>query len=371
MKNTGSGLLKAFLLSCSLFSLANVKAAQVPGQEAVAASVVDKEMKSAFEVDTPLFVFKTTAKDPYAMEYRSGSSILSMITFGYCPKGGYRVERVTNPSEQLTSLIPIRSTILFEDGPVKIDVKYLGWRESVIARGYENVLEALSLINEKPYKGFPFADQYLENIPMKWVFNNSKELSALCTYLASLFDHLQVAVNNDKKPVLMIDIEGKKNTIAQEDLLFLNRYFTLADKSNPDVKEFFESKQRLILEAVLKMKDAKQVKMSATDMILNVIEGEYKEFKMKDLIWPFIGATIAAYARNNINKLKAEWCGAAQKADKKSDKKDVAQSKEPAQEGTNKLSCIQSVMHDQSYIDSCKIFAGIMATSLFVASLDI
>lgn len=246
------------------------------------------------KLDMPVFLYKTTGKDPYFQLYRPGANTLESVLFGYYAGHGVHVRHITNASEQLEFMIPIRWTTLYEDAIVQIDNKGTGYRESVMGKVAEDLFKAVNLLPEHSYKGTPFVDQYVEGIPMKWVFNKAAELTSLRRYLEPMFERAQLLAKGISKPALIIDIESAKNIISQEDSDFLNKYFTMVDPINDAVKLFFENHQKRINLAVLKIKDAKQVKEGFFEMLFRNAESVTKEGKAKEFGVVVISTLVSA-----------------------------------------------------------------------------
>lgn len=244
-------------------------------------------------IDKPVFMFKTTAKDPYYMIYRPGSNVLDVVMFGYYPGKGRHVYRV-NKSNDISKLMPIRQTTLFIDGPVKIDVKFPGYRESYIARASEEVFKTIGFLPEHYFKGVPFVDQYLENMPSKWVFSNVEHFAAFRSYVQPLFEASELLSKNLPKPLLVLEVESAAKQLSSDDYVFLNRYFTLCDLTNPDVKAFFANCQEPINKAIAQIKDAKQVKEGFADACFRHFESLIKEGKAKDIGAAVVGGVLTA-----------------------------------------------------------------------------
>ena len=247
------------------------------------------------KLDKPVFLFKTTAKDPYGVVYYPGPNTLEILLFGYYPGTGSRVFHVTKPKLQLSKLMPIRMTRLFIDGtPVKIDEKYPGYRESTLGNAFADVLMATSILSEHYYKGTPFVDQYCKAMPFKLVFNNVEEVTALRGLLQPLFEQHELLSKCPVKPVLVIEIDGAEETLAQGDSDFFKTYFTLCDAADEEAKAFFKAQEEPIANAFAKLKDAKQVKEAFGDIIFRQFESLASEFKMKEAGAAAVSAVIAA-----------------------------------------------------------------------------
>ena len=247
------------------------------------------------KLDKPVFLFKTTTKDPYGIVYSPGSNKLEIILFGYYPGTGSRVFHVTKPKLQLGKLMPIRMTTLFMDGtPVKIDEKYPGYRESTLGNAFADVLMAASILSEHYYKGTPFVDQYRKAMPFKLVFNNVEEVTALRGLLQPLFEQHELLSKCSVKPVLVVEIDDAEQTLAQGDSDFFKTYFTLCDAADEEAKAFFKAQEDPMANAFAKLKDAKQVKEAFGDIIFRQFESLVKEFKMKEAGAAAVSAVIAA-----------------------------------------------------------------------------
>lgn len=288
MKKTLSGY---SLMAALLLGLVSAPLAAQNASENAAVTALAK-------LDTPVLLFKTTAKDPYFMFHRPGSSTLETVIFGYYSGTGAHVQRVTKAREQLSHLIPIRMTKFFAEGPVKIDEKYVGWRESVVAKTYEDIFKAVGVISDLSYKGTPFVDQYLEAVPMKWVFNNAAEFASFRLFIQPLFESHNLLVQGLPKPVLVVEFEGPKaGELSAGDYEFLENYFTLIDLTNEIARVFFAEHQKQILEAVVKCGDkniTKQVKEGLVDIMFREMESVTKEFKAKELFPIIIGTVVSA-----------------------------------------------------------------------------
>jgi hypothetical protein len=259
----------------------------VPAHEVEASAELAK-------LDKPVFLFKTTAKDPYYIVHRPGSNVLEIVMFGYYPdKKGSHVYRVSKPAH-IAELMPIRQTKLYIDGPVKIDEKFPGYREAYVARAFEDVLKAIKILPEHYYKGTPFVDQYRESMASKWVFNNAAEFSAFRSYLQPEFETADILAKNLPKPVLILEVENMATPLSEDDYAFLNSYFTLCDLTNPVVKAFFINQQEQIIKAIAKIKDAKQVKEGFVDACFRQVESMTNEFKVKEMAVAAITAVVTA-----------------------------------------------------------------------------
>lgn len=255
----------------------------------------NKVVAALTKLDSPVLLFKTTAKDPYFMFHRPGSTTLEVVTFGYYSGKGAHVQRVTKPRQQLCSLMPIRMTKSFGDAPVKIDEKYVGWRESVIAKTYEDIFKAVGIMPDPYYKGTPFVDQYLETVPMKWVFNNAAEFASFRLFIQPLFESHNLLAKGLPKPVLVVEFEGPQvDQLSASDYEFLETYFTLVDLTDDTVKLFFADHQKQILEAVINSKDAKPVKEAFVDIMFRQMESVTNEFKTKEMAAAVVAAVVSA-----------------------------------------------------------------------------
>lgn len=257
-------------------------------------------------IDMPVALFKTTAKDPYLMVYKPGASCLETIIFGWYKGTGTRVDRVSNAATQLELMMPIRQTLLFEDGPVKLDKKFIGWRESTIARGYEDIFKAIGVMADPYYKGNPLIDQYLAGIPMKWVFNTAAEISSLRRYLQPRFDEAGVAGKGEKKPVLIIEFDGQDTEISIEDQAFINKYFSPCSLTDEAIKIFFNTHQGKIRDAIVNGKDAKQVGESFADMMFRQIESVTSEFKTKEMAVAIVFGVLSGLLFEILHEQKKE-----------------------------------------------------------------
>lgn len=257
-------------------------------------------------IDTPVALFKTTAKDPYLMVYKPGASVLETIVFGWYKGTGTRVERVADATTQLELMLPIRQTLLFEDGPVKLDKKFVGWRESTIARGYEDIFKAIGVMADPYYKGNPLVDQYLEGIPMKWVLNEATEISSLRKYLQPRFDEAGIAGKGEKKPVLIIEFDGQDREITKEDQEFINKYFSPCSLTDEAIKTFFTTHQSKIRDAIVNGKDAKQVGESFADMMFRQIESVTSEFKTKEMAVAIVFGLLSGLLFETLHEHKKE-----------------------------------------------------------------
>jgi hypothetical protein len=248
------------------------------------------------KIDKPVFVFKTTAKDPYSLVYRPGSNTLEILLFGYYSGAGSRVFHVTKPEKQLNKLMPIRWTKFFMDGstPVKIDEKYPGYRESTLGNAFADVLMATSILSEHYYKGTPFVDQYLNAMPFKLVFNKVEEVTALRSLLQPLFEKHELLSKCHVKPVLVIEIDGTDQILSQGDSDFFKTYFTVCDETNEEVKAFFGLQQDAMERIFVRSKDAKQVKEAFADIVFRQFESLVSEFKMKEAGAAALSVVIAA-----------------------------------------------------------------------------
>ncbi len=253
-----------------------------------------------------VFLFKTTGKDPYFQLYRPGTRSLETVMFGYYTGTGVHVNRVTKAIDQLGMLIPIRATWLFEDGPVKIDEKFVGWRESVIAKSYEDIFKATKILPDHKYKGTPFVDQYLEGIPSMWVLRSAAEVTSLRRYIEPMFEQAKLLEKGIEKPLLVVEIEGTQTSFTQDDAVFLDKYFTLVDMTNQAVQSFFVKHQEQINLAVLKIGTAKQVKEGFADMIFRSVESVTNEFKAKEMGAAIITAAITAVVFKTGEKILGE-----------------------------------------------------------------
>ncbi|MBM3886580.1 hypothetical protein FJ364_01505 [Candidatus Dependentiae bacterium] len=269
--------------SFAMALLVSVVAAATTSLRAEATSIEKAGIAELSKVDKPVFQFKTTSKDPYALVYRPGSNVLEILTFGYYPGKGAHVFHISKPAVQLNRLMPIRMTKLYIDGLVKIDEKFPGYRESALGRALEEVLMATSVLPVHYYKGQPFVDQYCEGMPFKLVFNNVAEISALRAYLQPLFEQHQLLIKGYVKPALLIHIENAEKTIASGDYDFLKTYFTVCDPADEVVRAFFDKQQDPINQAIAKSKEYKQVKEAFADIIFRQIESAAIEFKVKEV----------------------------------------------------------------------------------------
>lgn len=264
-------------------------------------------------IDTPVALFKTTAKDPYLMIYKPGASVLESIVFGWYKGEGTRVDRVSDATTQLELMVPIRQTLLFEDGPVKLDKKFVGWRESAIARGYEDIFKALHIMADPYYKGTPLLDQYLEGIAMKWVLNEGAEITSLRKYLQPLFDQAGVTGKGEKKPILIIEFDGQNTEITDEDQAFINKYFCPCSLTDDAIKTFFTNHQGKIRDAIVNCKDAKQVGEGFIDMMFRQAESITSEFKTKEMSVAIIFGLLTAITLDVIHDYRKDIVGHAKK----------------------------------------------------------
>ena len=300
-----TGLNKYALAAALIISLCNTstQAYVALSSDNTSRTPASAEAQALLEViDTPVALFKTTAKDPYLMVYKPGASILETIVFGWYKGEGTRVDRVSDATKQLELMVPIRQTILFEDGPVKLEKKFVGWRESAIARGYEDVFKALGIMANPYYKGTPLLDQYLEGIPMKWVLNEPAEITSLRKYLQPLFDQAGVAGKGERKPILIIEFDGQDTEVKAEDQAFINKYFCPCSLTDDAIKTFFTTHQGKIRDAIVNGKDAKQVGEGFVDIMFRKVESVTQEFKTKEMAAAIVFGLISVHIFNKLEK---------------------------------------------------------------------
>ncbi len=272
--------------------------------------------------DQPVCQFKGFGK-PYMIYYNPAVNELDIIVFGVQDPKTQKLSGFKT-SKDLANLVPIRYTIRYVDGCVKIDTIYDGWRETYVGKFIEGGLQSLALMPKRKHPGNPFIEIMLkEQTPSKIVVEDA-------TALSYLVKHLQTAINKEqisatRKPLMLIEFKKINQTINEEALKFLTTYWTLVDAKDQEVVNFFKNTQQAINVARQDTATAKTILDSNGEAFMRLIEDECLEFKANDIMvktlkWLIIYITITqlkdgvtgfmkghAYGQEIKGKLDQAW----------------------------------------------------------------
>lgn len=274
-------LKQALLLS---LLVSKVLTSSVQADAPVYEALSSEQYKQLEIMDQPVGFFKSTNKYPYHWVYNPATNSLRQVLCGaYDRELGGNVE--LKKPEQLAALSPLRFSVMNMDQSTIEDVKYRGYRDTMIGQVVEEFLKTIKILPDKHFKGRLFVDEYQEAIPQKWVFANAKEFGYLRKYIQANFN-LHDVKPLAQKPILILDILKNSADLTAADCAFLKTYFTVVDPSNSEVVSFFKKNEKHAVKAMALInpfkKEAISIKQNFAEKQFHKLEELCKKFSLEE-----------------------------------------------------------------------------------------
>lgn len=258
--------------------------------------------------DQAFCFFKATAKNTaYMMKYHPGANEVQMYMCGTQDAG--KAPRRLATAKDLRNLIVIRNQVFLADLNLQLDKKFVGYRESALARELEAFMAWVGVLSDKPYAGTLLVDEYAAGLPMKWVFNSNKELSSLLSYFTRNIQAKNITVAS--KPVLMLQFVQAGHKLSAKNREILEQYFTLAEYNAEamsfghyqDFCEFMVQAQKQLSDALSRYgKETPTVGQTFGEIFYGSLEKEVKDFKTRELLGAIFGAYLVKLYSENFKK---------------------------------------------------------------------
>ncbi len=208
--------------------------------------------------DLPFLIFKSAlgGKYPFTVKVDPRDNTMTILLFGTFDTDEEVVKPVKN-AKGLENLKPLRLEKKYADLNRQVVRSYQGYRETYATTFLEWIFKETGLLVDYTYEGTPLIDEYRSNMPMKFVLANAAEFTALKTYLQTNMQTAGIAAGALPKPVLLLEFMDSQAQLGQDDVDFINTYFTPVNRQDAVVKKFFDKAQKRIDDLVAQTARAK------------------------------------------------------------------------------------------------------------------
>lgn len=260
---------------------------------------VSPELYKQLDVmDQPAGYFKSTNKWPYYWVVDPSTNSLKQILCGsYDQEAAANIE-IKKP-EQLAAISPLRFSVMNIDQGTCEDVRYQGYRDTMLGQLVEQLLKKIKVIPDRHFKGRLFIDEYEQGIPQKWVFATAQEFGYLRKYIQANFE-LHSINPLDVKPILALHILKNPTQLTAHDLSFLKTYFTVVDPTDKKVSSFFKKHEKSALKAISLLRKGFPIKQTFLEKEFHKIEERCKKFSMESYIVMAVTAALTYVYKDQI-----------------------------------------------------------------------
>lgn len=239
---------------------------------------IQDHKKEILSLGQNCLILITPGKDAWVKVYQPDIDAYKAIKLGYHDEKTNKNDHITN-SKQFENIVVLSQMTNTVSANIRVQKKYPGDRESKVGEALSNVF-----FSKDAYNGKILIDEYNQNIPMFWVLNNVEELRSIAKYITKNLPD----VTNQANPLLVIKIlnDPKFETLTQEDVVFLNSYFNICSIQDPEIKKFFETANKSMIDRGYDMSSPRYKGESVLESVFRQTEKQFNEFKYKD--WAMI-----------------------------------------------------------------------------------
>jgi hypothetical protein len=300
-------------LSYVLFTIVSLSSVALDANKIVYQDVSNRPELVTF--DQEFVFFNAGGKMPVMKKFHPGDRKLDVVLCGYSDQANGSIE-LSPSATDLAHLIPVQYTQKFPEigcCGAKVEETYEGFRESVVGKGLQSVLNLTGLLPLKNYKGALLVDEYQKGLPMKMIFPSAAYFKGFKTYFLAKSNECNV-FPAETKPLLMLEILDTKEPLDDLDIDFLNSYYTVVDPKDELVKSFFKECNEQMNDILEATHEASPVKEGYTQQVVRGLEKEFKEFKVDKIaakVTLYLASTVVAFATWKIleKTLESWWQG--------------------------------------------------------------
>lgn len=223
---------------------------------------------------------------PFLVKHNPSLDELDLIYCAWYDEKDGSIKQHTT-SIDLEKIVPTRWTAKFVDTGVKIDRIGEGYRDTYTEQIIEKLLKTVKIYPDLTYNGTFLVDEYVEILPMKWIFTTIEDFRAIKNYLVKKFAMKSISIPQEK-PLLLVDFIEKNQSFNDDDITFLNTYYAVLNPEDQAVKKFFLDIKLAMNIAREDTVNAKAILESPGEAFIRQIEDKFGSLKTKDLFIKFV-----------------------------------------------------------------------------------
>lgn len=190
---------------------------------------------------------------------------------------------------QLEKLTAVELRIAYFKSSLKYEWRYKNGRESRIGEHLARLI-----LPQRQYPGNLLVDEYIQGIPMEWVFDTVDQLKKVIKLLSE--QYTQHSINPCAVPLyIVINYSTDLNRLSDEECSFLTNYFDVIPHNDPRVSTLFNARREKILTQYNQFESGRTDFIHSDGLIAAAwitIEKTWKRFEARKIV-PAIAAIIA------------------------------------------------------------------------------